>query len=45
MFLELYDYPVDEIDPHEWFEQEVVIQWGKTRVIEQLSMNRVNKFN
>ena len=43
MSIELHDDPVDDIDPHEWPEQEVTIKWEKSGNIERLPMNRVKK--
>ena len=43
MLIELHDDPVDDIDPHEWPEQEVTLQWENNKKIERLPMNRVKK--
>ena len=42
MLIKLHDDPVDDIDPHEWPEQEVTIN-GKSGNIERPPMNRVKK--
>ena len=43
MLMEVHDDPVDDIDPHEWPEQEVTIKWEKSGDIECLPMNHVKK--
>ena len=43
LLIELHDDPVDDIDPHEWPEQEVTLQWENNKKIERLPMNRVKK--
>ena len=43
MLIELHDDPVDDIDPHEWSEQEVMLQWENNKKIERLPMNRIKK--
>ena len=43
ILIDLHNDPVDEIDSHEWPEQEVTIKWKKSGDIERLSMNFVKK--